>query len=89
MKIKHVSIKDLPVRVTKKGKKRGRPSKAEMTMSKLCSHELKKSFGEIQKVINDMFFYGTGVYKTTWRRRNKCSVRIQKSIQRSVDAMRN
>jgi hypothetical protein len=32
-----MTVKDFPVRVTKKGKTRGRPSKAELGMSELMS----------------------------------------------------
>lgn len=63
MKLKHISIKDLPVRVTKKGKKRGRPSKSELAMSKLISYEIKKPANQkaIQKTLNDLFLYGAGI----------------------------
>lgn len=60
------SIKDYLVRVTKKGKNRGRPSKFEHYMSKTISDVAKsKEFKtEMERCINDMMMYGTGIFDT-------------------------
>lgn len=63
MKIKHISIKDFIVRVTKKGKTRGRPSKHELNASALLSYELKKNDKAIKKVMNDVMLYGKGIFE--------------------------
>lgn len=67
MKIKHISIKDFPIRILKKGKKRGRPSKEELTMSKIMSFEMQKPSNKksIKKFVKDLLFYGTGIVRVT------------------------
>ena len=61
MKIKHVPIKSLMVRCRKKGKTRGRPSKFEMSASKLLSYEMwkKSNVLAMHKAIHDLLVYGT------------------------------
>ena len=58
------SIKDYVVRVTKKGKKRGRPSKAELFMSRMVSEEfMKPNFQkEMNECVHDTLMYGTGIF---------------------------
>jgi len=58
-----MSIKKLSVRIRTKGKTRGRPSKAEITMSKLMSWQLEKNKPEIMKAHTDMLMLGTGCLK--------------------------
>lgn len=67
MRIKRVSIKDYLVRVRKKNKKQGRPSKAEIAMSAIMSWELKKPKNQeaIRKSIDDLFAYGIGIVEVT------------------------
>jgi hypothetical protein len=48
-------------RCNKKGKTRGRPSKLEITMGKLCDFVYLKHKKEIDKVIRDTMIYGTGI----------------------------
>jgi len=58
------SIKDYVVRVTKKGKNRGRPSKMEHYMSKMTSDVFKSDAfqKEMNQCINDTLMYGTGIF---------------------------
>ena len=57
-----ISVKHLPVRVIKKNKTVGRPSKWEVTVSQILSNEIKKP--KIQKIMRqihtDLMLYRTG-----------------------------
>lgn len=67
------SIKDLEVRINKKGKTRGRPSKVEIHMSKMMT-EICKSDAfqkEMNEYINDATLYGTGIFNTNKALNNK------------------
>lgn len=57
------SILSMPVRVKKKGKTRGRPSKGEIWASQVASDLLKKHQPEINKAIADTIIYGQGTLK--------------------------
>lgn len=62
------SLFGMPIRVIKKGKKRGRPSKFEITLSKLVSWhmespEMKKAIEQAQM---DMLTHGIAVVPTKW-----------------------
>lgn len=48
------------VKVRKKGKTRGRPSKWEKSLSAILSWQLEKSRPEIMKAHEDMILYGQG-----------------------------
>lgn len=64
--IKHINIKDFIVRARKKNKKRGRPSKQEIILSKFLSQQVNSPElqQEIEKAYLDMMLYGTGIIKT-------------------------
>lgn len=60
-KAKHIPFKDFLVQVKKRGKKRGRPSRVEIFMSWEASDWLKKNAKDINRAMDDLFVYGTGV----------------------------
>lgn len=59
---REMSIKDFLVRVIKRHKTRGRPSKFEMYMTKLLSKEIEKpSFQKVTRQLQeDLMLYGAG-----------------------------
>ena len=73
---------DFIVKVTKKGKTRGRPSKWELEVSSIMSNILKESEKAIHKAAVDSIIYGTGCveitkegkvkYKNIKKVQNKC-----------------
>ena len=65
-KIKLESIKDYPVRIRKKNKTRGRPSKWELLVSKMTSQLLKENKEIIRKIQEDYLVYGTSAMKILW-----------------------
>ncbi len=58
-----MSIKDFAVRVTKKGKTRGRPSNMEILASELASKILEDNKEAIRLAMEDLGVYGTGITK--------------------------
>ena len=67
------SAKDFMVRVIKKGKKRGRPSKPEITLSKILSWHMNKP--EVKESVNksilDQVLYGKGAIEIEYRVKQK------------------
>lgn len=55
-----MNIKDYPIRIRKKGKTRGRPSKFEIYSSKLFSDYMKRPIVKamFQQYVHDMLVYG-------------------------------
>jgi len=55
------SIKDLTIRIMRRGKKCGRPSKYEVMMSNLMSEYVEENKKAIRKTIDDAVVFGMGI----------------------------
>ena len=62
------SVKDLALRVVRKGKTRGRPSKYEMYVSKIMSDLVEQNKDVISDIIADTTINGTGILRIKYKK---------------------